>query len=236
MSDNQKPSISFVVPCLNEVDAVLPVLQKILGVTQRASFKDSFSEHEIIVVDDGSTDGSIERIAEFSNIKLICHQTNQGYGAALKTGFKASTGDLITFLDMDASYDPDSIVALYSLLKNEDLDMAFGCRFQPSSQMPIIRKVGNHIFTWTLSQLFTTPITDVCTGFRIFKKSRTSQVLGLEEKGLNFSIALTLLAMQERWRIGQINIPYLEREGRSKLNVIKDGIAFASVILKKSRA
>lgn len=236
MSEFQKPSISFVIPCLNEVDAVVPVLERVIAVTQRPAFDEVFSHYEIIVVDDGSTDGSIEKVQSFSSVRLICHKSNQGYGAALKTGFASTSCDLITFLDMDASYDPESIISLYIKMKEENLEMVYGCRFQPSSQMPAIRKLGNHLFTLALSWLFKTDITDVCTGFRIFKKSLKPQVLALEEKGLNYSIALTLHSMKHKWRINQVSIPYLEREGRSKLNVVKDGLAFASVILRNSKA
>jgi len=236
MIGKSKPSISFVIPCLNEVAAVSPVLQRVISVTSQPNFLECFSSCEIIVVDDGSTDGSIDKVSEFKSVKLIRHQANLGYGAALKTGFKLSTGDFITFLDMDASYDPDSIISLYSALKDDNLDMIFGCRFQPSSKMPFVRKIGNLAFTWILRQLFTTSITDVCTGFRVFKKSLVPQITAIDEKGLNFSIALTLLAMKDNWRIDQRYIPYLEREGRSKLNVVKDGFAFASVIFRKSKA
>ena len=230
-----KPSISFVIPCLNEVEAVNPVLRRLVGVIESPLFQQTFSHAEIIVVDDGSSDDSQRRVAQFPGVRLIQHIVNQGYGAALKTGFKASAGDLITFLDMDSSYDPESITALYSAMQAKNLDMIFGCRFQPKSQMPPIRKFGNYFFAQIVRLFFTTEITDVCTGFRVFRKSLLPKVIALEEKGLNFSISLTLLAMKDRWNIGQLQIPYLEREGRSKLSVVKDGIAFMLVILRKSR-
>ena len=98
--------------------------------------------------------------------------------------------------------------------------------------MPLVRKAGNRFFALVVQAFFPGAVTDVCTGMRLFRSKLLADILKIQESGLNFSMSLTMVSLQKEWKIGQISIPYLERDGFSKLNVMSDGLAFFWIILK----
>jgi len=226
------PSISVVIPTLNEVLAIPSVFAMLKELKESADFVRQFSKLEIVVVDDGSTDGSQELLQRQSEIKYLRHSTRQGYGASLKTGFQNATGDFIFFIDMDASYDPLDLLILYDALRNDSADVVFGNRLARQSGMPRIRQIGNRTFSFLVRSFANSPITDVCTGFRLFHRVHLPLILSVPENELNYSMALTLRLIRSHLKLTERAIRYYEREGHSKLNVLEDGFAFLSCILK----
>jgi len=228
----EKPSLSIVIPCLNEEKAIQAVMEKIDGVVSSERFQQCFSSCEIIVINDGSTDKTAELLDQRSNILVINNSQSRGYGAALKQGFRTATGALICFFDMDFSYEPDDIFELFSEMQKKKADMVFGNRLGKHNGMPEIRLIGNRFFSLVVKIFFWRNITDVCTGFRIFKSELVGEILDLKTNNLNFSIDLTLLMLGRDKNISQNPIRYYERKGESKLKVVKDGFEFLWIVFK----
>ena len=124
---------------------------------------------EIIVVDDGSTDRTFEVAQKYDNIKLYRQETNRGKAAALRTGVEHATGDIIIFTDADytypAKYIPDFITEI-----EEGADLVLGARLENIKSMPLLNKIGNHIFSFLATYIGCINITDSQTGYRAFKR------------------------------------------------------------------
>ena len=131
----------------------------------------------MLVVNDGSRDKTAEIAAGIEGVRLISHPKNRGYGAALKTGFNAATGELIGFLDADGTYPPEYFPKLCTVAMN-GADLVIGSRMAGAeSNMPVTRRVGNFFFATLLSLISHQRVTDSASGMRVFKKS-TLELLG----------------------------------------------------------
>jgi glycosyltransferase involved in cell wall biosynthesis len=223
-------SLSVVIPALNEEHGIDAILQRVLA--QRDGLAAAGIETlEVIVVDDGSKDRTAERIRAYPDVRLIQHEVNRGYGAALKTGFNAATGDLLAFLDADGTYPPESFPILCRAVEEHDADLIIGSRMlSGESEMPLVRRVGNTIFAALLSIVGSRRISDSASGMRVFRGEALSILYPLPD-GLDFTPAMSTRAVYEGLRMVEVPIPYKERVGRSKLNPLKDGIRFLRSIL-----
>ena len=160
----------------------------------------------------------------------IQHPVNQGYGAALKTGFAAARGEWVGFLDADGTYPPEYFPDLYEKATCEEADIVIGSRMAGAdSQMPPVRRLGNLLFAGLVSLLSARRITDSASGMRIFKKSILQQIYPLPD-GLNLTPVMSTRALHEHLKMVEVPIPYSERVGRSKLSVVRDGVRFAQSI------
>lgn len=223
-------SLSIVIPALNEENGIDAILQRILA--QREGLdKVGIHELEVIVVDDGSKDKTADRIRAYDDVRLIQHEVNKGYGAALKTGFNAATGDLLAFLDADGTYPPESFPALCQAVEEHNADLIIGSRMlSGESEMPLVRRVGNTIFAALLSIVGSRKISDSASGMRVFHRDLLPILYPLPD-GLDFTPAMSTRAVYEGIKMVEVPIPYKERVGRSKLNPLKDGIRFLRSIL-----
>jgi glycosyltransferase involved in cell wall biosynthesis len=223
-------SLSVVIPALNEENGIDEILQRVLA--QRDGLADvGIHELEIIVVDDGSKDRTAERIRTYPDVRLIQHEVNRGYGAALKTGFNAANGDLLAFLDADGTYPPESFPELCRAVEQYDADLIIGSRMlSGESEMPLVRRVGNTIFAALLSIVGSRKISDSASGMRVFRREALPILYPLPD-GLDFTPAMSTRAVYEGLTMIEVPIPYKERVGRSKLNPLKDGIRFLRSIL-----
>jgi glycosyltransferase involved in cell wall biosynthesis len=223
-------SLSVVIPALNEEHGIDEILQRILA--QRDGLADAgIRELEVIVVDDGSKDGTADRIRTYADVRLIQHEVNRGYGAALKTGFNAASGDLLAFLDADGTYPPESFPELCRAVEQYDADLIIGSRMlSGESEMPLVRRIGNTIFAALLSIVGSRKISDSASGMRVFRRESLPILYPLPD-GLDFTPAMSTRAVYEGLTMIEVPIPYKERVGRSKLNPLKDGIRFLRSIL-----
>jgi glycosyltransferase involved in cell wall biosynthesis len=223
-------SLSVVIPALNEENGIDAILQRVLA--QRDGLAEAgIRELEVIVVDDGSKDRTAERIGAYSDVRLIQHPVNRGYGAALKTGFNAATGDLLAFLDADGTYPPESFPELCRAVEKHDADLIIGSRMlSGESEMPLVRRVGNTIFAALLSIVGSRRISDSASGMRVFRRESLPILYPLPD-GLDFTPAMSTRAVYEGLTMVEVPIPYKERVGRSKLNPLKDGVRFLRSIL-----
>jgi len=223
-------SLSVVIPALNEENGIDAILDRVLA--QRDVLTEAGIHNlEVIVVDDGSKDHTADRVRSHEDVRLIQHSVNRGYGAALKTGFNAATGELLAFLDADGTYPPESFPELCRAVETHHADLIIGSRMlSGESEMPLVRRVGNTIFAALLSIVGSRRISDSASGMRVFRRESLPTLYPLPD-GLDFTPAMSTRAVYEGLNMVEVAIPYKERVGRSKLNPLKDGVRFLRSIL-----
>lgn len=221
--------LSMVIPALNEEDGITSIIDRVLA-TRAALSQAGVAGLELIVVDDGSTDRTAEIVQSCEGTVLVQHPTNLGYGAALKSGFRAARGQLLGFLDADGTYPPEYLPQLCTAIL-QGADVAVGSRRSgASSEMPAVRRLGNFIWSNLLSTLAGQRVVDPASGMRIFRRGALEYIYPLPD-GLNFTPVMSTRTAHEELNVVEIAIPYKERVGRSKLSVVRDGVRFLQTIL-----
>lgn len=224
------PSLSIVIPCYNEFDAIPRVLASVEKAKRDLIEAGTISDCQVLVVNDGSSDGTSRLLQEYPWVQTMHLPFRLGYGAALKTGFLNSTGDWITFLDLDGTYDPEDLSILLKDFREEEF--VLGERLSAGKGMPWTRKIGNIFFTWLVRLLYRQSVKDVCTGCRVFSRKWLSEIVSLPTDDLDYALEMTLWALKNGVTIREIPIRYHLRTGDSKLNVIADGNRFLWTILR----
>jgi len=225
--------LSVVIPAYNEQDGIAEIVGRVLAV-RPALLKARVGRLELIVVDDGSADRTADIVAALAqvdaDVRLVRHQSNRGYGAALKTGFGAARGELMAFLDADGTYPPEHFPDLCrSALDGGELVVG-SRRSGAKSEMPFVRRLGNFLWSNLVTLLCRQRVVDPASGMRVFRREVMERLYPLPD-GLNFTPVMSVRAVHEGVRLVEIPIPYKERVGRSKLNVVQDGIRFLQTIL-----
>jgi len=223
--------LSVVIPAYNEEEAIAAIIESCLAARDAIVGQTPVAQVEVIVVSDGSSDDT-EQIARGyePQIRVIAYPDNRGYGAALKTGFAAARGELVSFLDADGTCDPLYFVPLVNKLMEEDADIAIGSRMGPDSEMPAVRRLGNRIFRGIINWLGRAQITDAASGMRVIRAGRLPDIYPLPD-GLHFTPGMTCRAVLDLdLSIVEVPMAYKERVGRSKLNAFVDGLRFARAI------
>jgi len=222
--------LSVVIPAYNEEGGIAQIIERALSIGPR--LRDvGVDDMELIIVDDGSRDSTAEIASGYAQVRLARHDGNQGYGAALKTGFSLAQGNLLGFLDADGTYPPEHFPELCDVALREDADLVIGSRMAGAeSEMPLVRRVGNLLFANLVSLLGGYRVTDSSSGMRVIRREALPILYPLPD-GLNFTPVMSTRALHEgiRWR--EVPIPYRERVGRSKLSVVRDGMRFLQTIV-----
>ena len=242
VDDPKKPVVSIVIPVFNERNTIQELLQRVLQAELYGL------EKEIVIVDDGSTDGTATWLREFprnldtgqsfiwvykcgasiasGNIKVLFHAQNQGKGAALCRGFQEVCGDMIIVQDADLEYDPNDYERLLMPILNGQADVVYGSRFLDSKTLTWTTGgyLGNKFITM-LSNVFTgLSLTDVWTGYKVFKRS-VIQHMVLREPGFEMELELTSKIAHASWRICEVPISYRRRtRAEGKKITWKNGI------------
>ncbi len=221
--------VSLVVPAFNEERGIGKVIERALPV-QRELEKLGLAL-EMLVVDDGSKDETVQVVESYRQVRLIRHPRNRGYGAAIKTGFRHASGDYLAFVDADGTYPPESLPDLCRAALDQHADMVIGSRMSGArSEMPLTRRVGNLAYSGLLSLIGNTIIRDTTSGMRLIRKTALCHLYPLPD-GLDFTPAMSTRAIHENLKIVEVPIPYSERVGHSKLNVVRDGFRFTNSIV-----
>lgn len=222
--------ISIVIPVYNESGSIGIVLEKVI---KQKNILRQVSDVEIIVVNDCSEDNTAAVVSRYDGeVRLINLTSRLGCGDALKEGFKAASGGLITILDGDCTYPPEAIIDLYNAKINSGADLVVGSRFLNKNQrvMSAVRYLGNKFFVFLINFLSRSRITDAASGMRLFSKDILDKIEPLPA-GLDFSVAMTVRALFKKIRIAEMPISYNQRVGDSKLNIVRDGMKFLLTIL-----
>ncbi len=225
--------LSLILPCLNEAAAIPHVLKKLLDSRRQIITEAELTDFEIIVVNDGSTDDSLERLQAFSeDIFIVSHKKCRGYGAALKTGFETASGNLIGFYDLDDTCQPLDIIPMIHALIKEGAGLVCGNRLQNGTQMPFTRWIGNTIYKSITGFLLNYSVGDCCSGYRVFHSKYKRQFIDVLPEDLNFSLAMTISFLRQKQSYLEVPIRYRERLGPSKLNPFFHGPIFLATLLK----
>lgn len=233
--------LSIIIPVFNEEKTIIPVLQEIVALELPRTIK------EIILVDDGSTDKTAQKIKTYikkvknTNITFFQHSKNQGKGAAVKTGITHSTGDYIIIQDADLEYNPSDIRVLLEHLQKNSSAAVYGTRLK---RLPHFSKeertvrflthyVGNKFLSLVTSVLFGQWITDMETCYKLFP-TQIAKKLSLKAKGFEFEPEITAKLLKSGVRIEEVPIvtkPRGYNEGK-KLDTFKDGRKALMTLLK----
>ncbi len=214
------PHISIVLPAKNEANSLEKLIPEILTL---------FPDSQIIVVNDGSTDETAQ-IAQNAGACVISHPYSKGNGAAIKTGARAATGNILVFMDADGQHDPADINRLLSQL-NEGFDMAVGAR-DSSSQASTGRSLANRLYNHLASYMTGQKIKDLTSGFRAVRTNRFREFLYLLPNGFSYPTTSTMAFFRAGYPVAYLPIKAGKREGKSHIHIVKDGVRFLLIIFK----
>jgi glycosyltransferase involved in cell wall biosynthesis len=210
---------SIIVPAFNEADAVGPLVVSLRGAA---------AWHEILVVDDGSSDGTGDRAAA-AGATVIRHPYNKGNGAAVKTGLRHSTGRYVLIMDADRQHHPADAARLVSHL--DEYELVIGAR-SSRSQANALRRAGNLTLNAIAGYLAQRPIPDLTSGFRAARRDCLVEFMHLLPNGFSTPTTTTLAFMKAGYSVRFEPIDAGVREGRSKIKLAPDGVRFFLILLK----
>jgi glycosyltransferase involved in cell wall biosynthesis len=217
--------ISIVIPAYNEAAAIRPTLTALKEMISGSGLK-----AEIIVVDDGSTDGTGEHVLDEAGVRLIRHQQNRGYGASLKSGIRQACHDTIVITDADGTYPIEKIPDLVSEIG--PFDMVVGARTGEDVQIPLLRRPAKMALNRLANYLSGMDIPDLNSGLRVMKKEVVLNFFRLLPSGFSFTTSVTLAMLTNDYNVSYIPIDYHQRTGHSKINPIRDTINFFSLVIR----
>ena len=213
-------SLSIVIPAKNESGAIGSVV---------ATALEQFPEAEVIVVDDGSDDDTA-KVALGAGAKVVSHPESLGNGAAVKSGARAATGDLIAFMDGDGQHDARELVPLIQRL-DEGFEMAIGAR-DTGSHANVGRLFANGLYNGIASMMSGRKILDLTSGFRVARAEKFKQFLYLLPNGFSYPTTITMAFLRSGYPITFEPISAAKRIGKSHIRPIRDGVRFMIIIFK----
>jgi len=207
MKPTQKTyTLSVIMPVYNEAGTIEEIIRRV---------SDTGLVDEIVLVDDGSSDGTRDILARFQNkqgMQVILHAKNQGKGAAVRTGLNHAGSDLILIQDADLEYDPRDYPLLLQPIQEGLADVVYGSRFLGGPRRPILfwNMVANKILTFTTNILYNNILTDMETGYKLFKREIIND-MPLHAKGFDFEPEFTAKILKKRVRIYEVPIRFTPR-------------------------
>lgn len=219
---------AVIVPCYNEEGIIRETIAEIRRVFAGAA------SWELVVVNDGSSDGSRvildELVGQVPELEVVHHERNRGYGAALKTGIRRASADLIVITDADGTYPNERLPELLDIAR--DADMVVGARTATDVQYPLIRKIPKLFLRRYASWLAGQSIPDINSGMRVFRKSVAERFFKILPDTFSFTITITLSMLTNRYDVRFVPIGYKTRVGKSKIKPIRDTLRFCQLLVR----
>ena len=221
------PLLSVVMPAFNERSTIEEIVDRVLAVPLRI---------ELIIVDDGSTDGTrdiLQQLAATRPIKLVLQERNAGKGSALRRGFQEVTGDLVVIQDADLEYSPEEFPELISLICEGRADVVYGSRFLGRHRVFLFTHyAGNLVLNLVTNVLYNTMLTDMETCYKVMR-TRVLRSFALQSNGFGIEPEMTAKIFKRRYRVYEVPITY---DGRGyeegKKITWRDGVVALWVLLK----
>jgi len=216
----QNFKVSVILPTYNEAETIGDLVSRI---------KELYPDFEVVVINDGSSDSTAE-IAKNAGAHVYSHPYNIGNGAAIKSGIRIASGDVLVFMDADGQHDPADIAGLLKYMP--DYDMVVGAR-SIKDQASVGRAIGNKLYNWLASYVAKFQIRDLTSGFRAIKSKIARSLLYLIPNTYSYPTTLTLCVLRSGWALNYIPIKIKQRRaGKSSIRIIKDGVRFFMIITK----
>jgi glycosyltransferase involved in cell wall biosynthesis len=212
-------SVTIVVPAFNEGESIGAVV---------AELRAAATWHEVLVVDDGSTDGT-GPAAQAAGARVIRHPYNKGNGASVKSAIRTATSEYIVIVDGDGQHRPEDTSRLVERLG--EYDLVIGAR-DPRTQATAGRRIGNAVLNWLASYLTERPIPDLTSGFRAARRAHLLEFIHLLPNGFSTPTTTTLAFIKAGYNVAFEPIEAKQRVGTSKIRLARDGAKFLMIILK----
>jgi glycosyltransferase involved in cell wall biosynthesis len=210
---------SVIVPAYNEALAIATLV---------AALRSAAAWHEVLVVDDGSSDDT-GRLAAAADARVIRHPYNKGNGAAVKTGLRQATGAFVLIVDADGQHGPGDAMRLVGELR--EYDLVVGAR-STASQASASRRMGNATLNWLASYLTGRPVPDLTSGFRAARRACMLEFIHVFPNGFSTPTTSTLAFLKAGYSVQFVPIEAAARQGQSKIRLGRDGARFFLILLK----
>ena len=200
-------NLSVIIPVYNEVQNIREILKRVLA---------TGLPWEIVIVDDGSTDGTRDILKELDgkdNIRVILHEKNQGKGAAVRTGFSEAKGDVFLIQDADLEYDPRDYPAILRPIEEGIADVVYGSRFLGAARRSTMfwHMVANKLLTLATNILYNNILTDMETGYKVFRRDVLDGIT-IHSNSFNFEPEFTAKILKKKVRIFEVPITFNPRD------------------------
>jgi glycosyltransferase involved in cell wall biosynthesis len=221
-------NVSVIIPTYNEIQTIQEILRRVEAVGVA---------HEILVVDDGSTDGTRDILNKLDGqglVKAILHEKNQGKGAAVRTGIQHASGDIVIIQDADLEYDPRDIDALLRPIREGLADVVYGSRFLGGARRPVMfwHMIANKMLTLLTNVLYNTILTDMETGYKVFRRE-VGLDIRLRARRFDFEPEFTAKVLKRKLRIFEVPITFNPRDYREGKKIgLKDAFQAVWTLIK----
>jgi glycosyltransferase involved in cell wall biosynthesis len=220
--DVELTRLSVVIPAYDEEQAIGDTVRRL---------RDACPDLEIVVVDDGSTDGTADALRSIEGVRVQTHERNRGYGASLKTGMRAARRPFVAWYDADGQHEPADLLNVVAPVLRGERDVVIGVRGAGSARQSE-RVVGKALLKWVAQLLTRQGIPDLNSGMRCFRSDVIRRYLHLLPDGFSASTTSTILALKRGWRVGHVPIKTRRREGKSKVRLVSDGLTTLHLIVR----